>query len=145
MARIEASIVIDRPVEEVFEFANDPKKQPLWQTGSVESEQISEGPVGVGTTFRGVGHFLGRRIEGTSEITHYEPNRRVDIKMALGPMELEESDIFEPVGDGTRVTFILEGESGGFFKLAEPLVIRMTQREYQKSLENLKDLLEAQA
>jgi uncharacterized protein YndB with AHSA1/START domain len=145
MARIEASVVIDRPVEEVFEFATDPGKMSLWQTGVSEAEQTSEGPMGVGTTMRGVGHFLGRRIESTSEITHYELNKRIDTKMVSGPMKLEESDIFEPVGDGTRVTFVLEGDSGGFFKLAEPLVIRMTQREYEKSLANLKDILEAQA
>jgi uncharacterized protein YndB with AHSA1/START domain len=145
MARIEASIVIDRPVEEVFEFATDPEKQPLWQTGVSEAEQISEGPMGVGTTLRGVGHFLGRRIESISEITHYEHNRRIDVKMTSGPMKFEETDTFEPVGDGTRVTFALEGDPGGFFKLAEPVVIRMAQREYEKSLANLKDILEAEA
>ncbi len=145
MARVEASVLISRPVEEVFEFATDPKNDLLWQSGAAQAEQTSEGPIGVGTTYRDVTQFLGRRIEGTSEVTHYEPNRRMDYKIAAGPMKLEQSTTFESVGDGTRLTVVLEGETGGFFKLAEPLVIRMSQRAIEVSLANLKDLLEAEA
>ena len=43
---------------------------------------------------------------------------------------------------GTKVTFTLQGEAGGFFKLAEPIVTRSTQRQWETNLANLKDLLE---
>ncbi len=33
---------------------------------------------------------------------------------------------------------------GGFFKLAEPLAIRMVRRQLETSLNNLKDVLEAE-
>ena len=46
---------------------------------------------------------------------------------------------------GTRVTEAVEAEIGGFFKLAEPLVVRMAKRQVAADYGNLKDLLESQA
>ena len=43
------------------------------------------------------------------------------------------------------MTGTLEAEPGGFFKLAEPLVIAMAKRSFQGDLDNLKDLMEADA
>jgi hypothetical protein len=51
----------------------------------------------------------------------------------------------EPAGAGTRLTIHCRGESHGFFKLAEPLVVRLTRRQSQTAAENLKALLEEQA
>jgi hypothetical protein len=48
-------------------------------------------------------------------------------------------------GEGTQVTFLLAGEPGGFFKLAEPVLMQILQRQWQTNLANLKDVLEAQA
>jgi hypothetical protein len=36
-------------------------------------------------------------------------------------------------------------EPGGFFKLAEPLVVTMAKRQLQNDLDNLRDLMEARA
>ena len=145
MARVEASVVIKRPVGEVFAYVSDETNSPEWESYVLEAEQTSEGPMGLGSTLRGVGQFLGRRMEWTSQITGYEPNRKVDSKIDAGPMQLEESTTFEPVEGGTRVTKVYEGEPGGFFKVAERIVVRMLQRQVEGDLANLKDILEAQA
>jgi hypothetical protein len=42
------------------------------------------------------------------------------------------------------LTAIIKGEPGGFFKLAEPLVVCMAKRSYEVDLHNLKKMLEAQ-
>jgi len=145
MARFEASVVINRPVEEVFAYMTDVGNWPLWHSGMLEAEQTSEGPVGVGTTCRGVNQFLGRRMEWASEITEYEPNRKMKQKLISGPMSIEQSLTFEPVEGGTGLTLAGEGEFGGLFRLAEPIVIRTGQRQMEGSLATLKDILEAQA
>ncbi len=51
---------------------------------------------------------------------------------------------FEEVPGGTRLTRAVEGEPGGFFKLADPLIERALKRQVKADLETLKDLLEAQ-
>ncbi len=145
MARIEASVVIKRPVEDVFAYVTDEQNIPKWESRVLEVKQTSEGPKGVGTTFQAVGQFLGRRIESTIEITHYEPNRKVIEKISAGPISLEETFIFEPAEGGTRLTIVGEGETGGSFKMAERIVVRMFEREVQADLVRLKDILEAGA
>ena len=77
MARAEASITIDRPVEEVFAFASNFEKHEEW--GSVVSGVVktSEGPLGVGTSYRGTAQFLGRQMEWTSEVTEFQPPEKV--------------------------------------------------------------------
>jgi hypothetical protein len=49
----------------------------------------------------------------------------------------------EPVDTGTTIDVVIEGEPGGFFKLAEPLVERAVARELAHNLETLKDVLES--
>jgi hypothetical protein len=41
------------------------------------------------------------------------------------------------------VTLVAEYEVGGFFKLAEPIVARVAQRQADADNANLKDLMEA--
>lgn len=145
MIKAETSVVINRPVEKVFEFVNASENAPQWRSGVLESWQTSEGPIGVGTTLTEVIRFLGRRIESTFEVMEYEPNRKISAKTTSGPISFEVSRTFESVEGGTRLTVTIEGETGGFFKLAEPLVARMTNRQIETDHANLKDLLEAQA
>lgn len=144
MARFEASVVINRPIEEVFAYVIDIKNMPQW-AGFPEVEQTSEGPVGVGTTARGVSQFLGQRMEWTMEITEYEPNRKIKEKITSGPMSMEASVTFEPVEGGTRYTQVGEGEVAGLFRMAAPVVNRMMQKQLEGNLANLKDILETQA
>ncbi len=145
MIEAETSVVINRPVEKVFAFVNDSENAPQWRSSVLESRQTSEGPIGVGTTLAEVIRFLGRRIESTFEVTEYEPNSKISAKTTSGPIPFEVSRTFESVEGGTRLTVTIEGETGGFFKLAEPLVARMTKRQIETDHANLKDLLEAQA
>ena len=144
MAKVEASVLIDRPVDEVFAYVIDVRNWPQW-TGFPEVKQTSEGPVGVGTTFWGVSEFMGRQAEWTSEVTGYEPNRTVEQKVAWGGMSIEQSMTFEPVEGGTKYTQVGEAEMGGFFKVAEPIAKRTMQKQMEANLAKLKDILEAQA
>ena len=141
MATLELSIVINRPVEEVFAFASNPENTPKWSSVSSEVKITSAGPIGVGTTYRSVVTFLGRRSESEVEFTEYEPNRSFAQKTKSGPVPVENRVTFERVDGGTRVTFSSVAELGGFFKLAEPLLVSMVKRQFEADFANLKDLM----
>ena len=64
MVRVQTSVVISRPVEEVFEVVTNFEKNAQWQPRCLGAKQTSEGPIGVGTTFTDGAQFLGRRLEG---------------------------------------------------------------------------------
>jgi carbon monoxide dehydrogenase subunit G len=144
MTRIERSVVIDRPVEEIWEFVHDPTKDARWQTTLVESNVETEGPMRVGTRVRQVRRFLGVRFEMTWEITEYDPPRKSSIKAVSGPIPLSGSYLLEPVQGGTKLTAGGEVDSRGLFKVAEPVFARMGGRELEANLGHLKDLLEAE-
>jgi hypothetical protein len=144
MARAEASIVINRPVKEVGDYLDDPERHVEWGAGTLEYEKTSEGPTAVGSTYRGAMVFLGRRHEWTSEVVEFEPHKKTKQSITSGPLAVEETYILEPVEGGTRFTIVMEGEPRGFFKLADPLVVRLLQRTMEGNLASLKEILEAQ-
>jgi hypothetical protein len=86
---------------------------------------------------------VGRRIESEIEFTEYEPNHRYATKSTSGPFPMESRVTFERIEGGTRVNATLVGEPGGFFKLAEPLLVSMIKRQFDADLANLKDLMES--
>ena len=144
MIKLKHSVVINRPVDEVFAFLANPENEMLWNQSTQKSEQTSEGPMGVGTTVNIVTRFLGQSIDSTWEVTEYEVNRRRAIKSTSGPMPFEFVQTFESVEGGTKLTGTGQIEAGGFFKLAEPVVGRMAKRQQETTFANLKDILEAQ-
>jgi carbon monoxide dehydrogenase subunit G len=142
MVNMEVSIVINRPLEEVFAGLADLENNKKWRSGTVEAEKTSVGPIGVGTTYRMVNGAFGQRMEGEAEVTEFEPNRRFVTKNRSG-VAIETERIFEPVEGGTRVTFTVKAELAGFFQLAEPLVAGMGKRRLESDIADLKDLMEA--
>jgi uncharacterized membrane protein len=145
MAKIEVSTMIKRPVDEVFAVVSNSENAPRWNPASIEVKKTSAGPIGVGTTWRGVSNLLGQRLESLSEIVEYEPNRRIALKGKQGPMQLRSRATFESVDGSTRVNLTLEGDPGGVFKLAEPIVVKLGTRQFETALANLKDLMEARS
>jgi uncharacterized protein YndB with AHSA1/START domain len=145
MIEIENSVVINRPVDEIFEFMADAENHPQWQSGAQEVVKTSEGSIGVGTTYTGVNRIMGRRLESYIEYTAYEPNKRLAAKVTQRPVPFQFEMTFEPAAEGrTKVNVKGTGEPGGFFKLAAPILARMIKRRTETNLANLKDLLEAQ-
>ena len=136
--------MINRPIDEVFEFVSNPENVRLWQPGVLESRQTSEGPMGVGATYLEVRESLGRRIESTSEVTHYERNAKLGSSTSE-PVPFEAEYTFEAAPDGTKITLAARMESGGFLKLAKPLLMWLFRRDMQSAFSTLKDILEAQA
>ena len=143
MIRIERSIVIERPIDEVFAFVHEPRNDSAWQTTLIESTRLEDGPIGVGTHVRERRRFLGMTVEMTKEITEFEPSTRSAFKMVAGGAPMSGEYRLEAVDGATRVTATGFVEARGFFKMAEPLFASMAGRELEASLGHLKELLEA--
>ena len=147
MPRVEESISIGRPPEDVFAYVTDPVNDPVWQSGVVESELVDGGQTHVGSRIRVVRRFLGRRMEFVGQVTRWEPPNYAEIKSVEGPFGFGGSYRCEPENGGCRLTVAGElGSFGGLFgKLADPVVTQMGVRQLRADLENLKDILESRA
>jgi uncharacterized protein YndB with AHSA1/START domain len=141
MIRIEHSIVVNRPVDEVFAYATDVSKVPEWQTSALEAHV--DGTMQAGATGSIVRKFLGRRMESSVQFDEYEPPRKFALHATSGPVQFRVQQTYEPTAEGARITVVMEGEPGGFFKLAEPLVQRAIRREMEANFATLKDILES--
>lgn len=140
--RIEESIHIDRPVDEVFAFATEPANQTLIASNMLAFE--TDGPMRKGARSEGVTKVAGRRVEWTSEVVEYEQDRRVEIRSVDAPMDFHITWSYTADDGGTRVDFVQEVPSvGGFFgRMSDPIVTKMYARDVRANLENLKVLLE---
>lgn len=137
--------LIGRPVDQVFPALTDLSKASMWTPGLTEAHQTSDGPMGTGSTVVHAGTFLGRKYETHAVCTDWTENKRYATKSTSGPFYIELDTTLEPVTTGTRMTSLFRGESRGFFKLAEPLVVRLTKRHFETAAENLRTLLEDDA
>ena len=143
--RIEHTVEIDRPVDEVFAFMASVENLPSWAENTVQAEQTSAGPVGEGTTCRVVNRAMGQQLDHRFVVTEYEPNRRYAARSTSGPFPMALSYTVEPAGAGTRLHVVSEAEPGGLMKLAGPMIDRMARRQIAVDHANLKRLLESRS
>ena len=143
---VEESVVINRPLQEVFDYVANRETLPEWSAPIQEVRKETQGPlVEEGARFTTVAKFLGRRFETPFEVSVHAPPRRHTDRSTGGPFPQEYTHIFEEVaGGGTRLTEVTNGEPGGFFRLAGPLLEIAVRRQFRADLDTLKDLLEAQ-
>jgi hypothetical protein len=146
--RIEESINIERPPQEVFEFLARRSNDSVWMASVVESDWLEPAaPLGVGRRGRMVMKNMGRRAEYVDEVTEYDPGRRIAHRTVEGPVQLKTACITEPIGGGTRVTVVAEAEKfveGPFGRVGNPIVARLVRRGFKADLGRLKKILDSE-
>jgi carbon monoxide dehydrogenase subunit G len=142
MYRYEYGIFINRPPQEVFDFLSNPANHSKYSNMSESAEWISEGPPGVGSTYRGVGKALGRKIESTNEITIWDPPNQYGYKSIGGSIPFDTTYTFESSENGTQLNVRAQLEIGGFFKMAEGLAGKLAKKQIDADFEALKRFLE---
>ena len=138
MNKIERTLTIHRPVEEVFAYPCDVEHGPRYTSGQREAHKTSSGPIGVGSTFATSGKFLRRGA--AFEITEYELNRRLAWKATSGARATTTWG-FQPSGPSTRVTFIRVADVHGLFRMPQSLLEGFANRRVDQDLGALKELL----
>lgn len=109
LVKLEQSIIIDRPVEEVFAYRSALQQTAEWQRDVIATDLLTEGPIGLGTQGterrRGQGDVA---LEWELEITEFELNRVLGIVSRCGDVQVHEHDVFAPDEGNTRYTTNLE-------------------------------------
>jgi len=139
------SIEIGRPIEAVFDYTLN--KISEWSIVVVEDEVTSDGPVGVGTTFRTVTEERGDRMEFDGKVTKHEPHTTHSVTMKGKSFDLEVDYTFEDLNGSTRITQHSRVNEKGFLKVFFFLFGWLMKKggcdAQQKELENLKRLCES--
>ena len=142
MIRIEGEIVINRSPEEVFDFIADECNEPLYNPRMRHAEQVSDGPIGVGTRFRAESAGTGRPVEMIIEVTDYERPRKLASSTHMSSMDIHGALTFDPVPTGTRMHWLWDLEPTGSLRLLTTLVTSMGRHQEQTIWTGLKHHLE---
>jgi len=134
-------VSIDRPAHDVFRFVADLENVPKWNYAIVETRKTSDGPVGIGTTYRQI-RSLPTRSEETLQVTELEPDRRFVVQGDLGPFVGTLTYEFEDVNGRTRLTNRADLAGRGLMKLAAPIASGRVREAVAANLGALKQLLE---
>jgi len=117
-------VIINKPIEEVFEFTTNPQNTPLW-VPFIEEEIAEEFPPKIGTIYK------NRRADSwnTSQVTEYEPNNL--FKLENDTFSVKYS--YKKVNKNTTELTYLESVKQGV--LAKPFT--------KEVLEKLKEIIES--
>lgn len=102
--------LIDRPVAAVFDFhaRNHVKNHNRWDP-DIELWQDVEAPLEVGSIIRRRNSRSGTPVEGTMEVTEFEPDHVVEMLIHDGPAVMKGRVTYEAVNDHqTRMTTYIE-------------------------------------
>ena len=145
----QAIIVIDRPVQDVWNFLDDHGNDLVWRRPQLQKlKQVGTGPVRVGTKFEGVITAIGpKQYPYVNEITAYEPPHRVAWKAVSSAgwvIGREGSYTLEADSDQrTKMIFSIVMEPITFAgKLVAPLMSPMGSNLVMPLLKQLKEALE---
>lgn len=144
MARVEERVVIAASPAEVFAVATDAEAMAAWQRGVGEARRVGDGATGVGSRLRGTREYAGVRIGWTSEVTAWEPPRRMAFRSVGGPLRLHGEQTFAPSPGGTLLTYAIDVAVPriGVVRLGDRVVARIAE-EVRRDLAALKALVEA--
>lgn len=134
----EYSIVIKRPLSEVFAYVTDPENIPRWAS-YIEAVRVSpKGPIGVGSQIMQT--VRGREV--TWKVTKFEPNAFAVYEADYFYATAEVTYSVETVEDGIKFTIHDKGYRKGNMRLISPLLNAFDIRFRNQQMEIVRDALE---
>ena len=142
MIEVRTAVEIDREPDEVFAYVADMANNPNWQKGMQSCRWTSDPPLRLGSTYDQVARFLGREIVSSFEVVEFEASTLIRIRSTSG-MPLDITRRVDAAGDGgSLVSAVVRGDSGGLFRIADPVMRGIVGRSVNKDDERLKARLE---
>jgi uncharacterized protein YndB with AHSA1/START domain len=138
MERVEKSILIQTPVDAIFDYVTEPANLLKIWPGMIEVQDVQWLRNG-DQRFRCVHTMVGAHIESTWEAVEYALNTRIIIKTS-GGIRSTVTWTFQPQNGGTEVTFNIEYAIPAplLRKHTKPSIIRWNEAEAEAILTNLK-------
>ena len=144
--RFGASVEIDRPIDEVFDFLAAGVNDPKFSKRVLEIKQTTDGPPGVETVFESTVKDAGMKSHREIKLTEFE--RPTKIRWTeISKNSVTSSDggyDLAPAGEGkTTLTFFNELEGHGFGKLIVGFALRSARKGEDDFAQAIKAAVEA--
>jgi len=139
--KFENSVIINQPVNKVFDFVTNLNNNAKWQSDILELAMTSEGRFELGSTYRCVNRFMGKRIETEGVITDYVPDQTCSFRITSGSVTGESNFFFEAVDGATKFTTTADLDLR-YFKLGKIIVKHKIYKQLKNDMLHLKRILE---
>ena len=136
------AVEIDRPIEDVFDFLSEMENSPRWGR-TQHTEQVSEGPLSVGTRFHETAPMEDGGLDKETVITGLEPPVSYSYASRYSNGFEERAYVrLEEVAGRTRVQPTAKIHLPGIPQEQELAVVAEMRQGVSRLLQNLKDCLE---
>ena len=142
MAGFKRSVVIGRPVEEVFDFATNLANAPLLMPNVTKTELLTEGGLKPGAKFRETRLMNGKERSAVIEIVEHQRPLVHAASAAMMGMRATYRFRFTSEGAATRVELEADVQGNFLWWLFLGMMSRTMEKEDGDYLNRLKDAME---
>jgi carbon monoxide dehydrogenase subunit G len=143
--RFEATVVIDRPIDEVFAFLADGENDKKFSPRVQQIAKTTDGPPGLGTVYASTVKDAGMTTKREFKLTEFESPTRIRWAELSKNLVVASEGGYDltPAGEGTQLTVfnVLEGRGAG--KLIAPLALRSARKGADAFAQSIKAAVEA--
>jgi uncharacterized protein YndB with AHSA1/START domain len=100
---METSVVVNRPIDDVWAYISDPFNGPRWNTKFMALRPTSPPPLQLGSTLRGRFVMFGSEIKVEGEVVEWDPPTSATFMIRAGMGSGRLAARLEPIPAGTRV------------------------------------------
>ncbi len=119
--RLQKTVVVDKPLDEVFSYLADFTTTTEWDPGTVTTV-LQRGDGSVGTTYLNTSSFLGRQTQLTYAVRELVPDERIRLRGENQTVVAVDTMSFRTVETGTEVTYEAEFTFKGPARFLAPLL-----------------------
>jgi uncharacterized protein YndB with AHSA1/START domain len=144
--QFEATVEIDRPIEEVFAFLADGTNDPKFSPRVQKIEKTTDGPTGVGTVFASTVKDAGMTTRREFRITSFEPStviRWTEVSKNIVTAGEGGYDLSATASGGTRVRIFNVLEGHGLGKLLVGFALSAARKDAPAFGQRIKAAFEA--
>jgi hypothetical protein len=121
MAHFRDTVPSTLSAEDTFDYLAHFSNVEEWDPGVVEAEPLGVGPAQVGSRYRVVTEFAGRRNDLVYEIVELDRPRRVRLVAEAPSFTSDDTIEVAEAGGQVSVTYDADLRMKGLFKLSEPV------------------------
>jgi len=142
-----ATVLINKPVDDVWDFIGDVRQLDRWMRGISDSSAIQENVIGKGSTFTSRFSYRRRIFDVNFTITEYDRPKWFGMESSEGPVQYSVMLRLKDEDGATRVTNSINtgsnrpsGSAAG--GILSPLLKWGMRRQLSKELGDLKRVIE---
>ncbi len=138
--RLQKTVVVDKPLDEVFAYLADFTTTTEWDPGTVTTV-LQRGDGSVGTTYLNTSTFAGRQTQLTYVVREFVPDERIRLRGENDTVVAVDTMSFRKVETGTEVTYEADFTFKGPTRFLTPLLRPALERLGRQAQAGMREAL----